>query len=528
MNQPRMPRLILLMQAAGARMARTMRTLRAGFGRRLQTLAPQTLAPHRTATDASNRLAHAFPVAAMRADDREFLPAAIEILESPPSPVAMASLWFICAAAAAALAWSYFGWIDIHAIAPGKIQPSGRSKVVQPLEAGKIAAVHVRNGSVVQADDLLLELDATETSADRDAQKVDLEALMAESARRSIAISAARNESRAIPPIPFPDSVNADIRQREQAVLTADLAELHALHDSVTAQLAERAATKERLIASIAAREKLIALSKERVQMREALNDRGAGSRALIIEALQQLETQMTTDASERGQLLEADASIRSLHQRMSEATSRYISEQTQKLADTERKIDRLRQELVKARSKFDRTQLRAPIAGTVQQLVISTVGQVVTGGQSLMTVVPLDGPIEIEAMILNRDIGFVEAGQPVTVKVEAFPFTRYGTVDGIVINVSRDGVDQKDSSTLGDATNVTRMQSNAVTPTGQSLVFPATIKLLQTTMNIDGKLVPLLPGMAATAEIKTGQRRIIDYLLSPISAVASRAARER
>ncbi|TAK48584.1 MAG: HlyD family type I secretion periplasmic adaptor subunit [Xanthobacteraceae bacterium] len=477
---------------------------------------------------ARTRLTHAFQTAHMGADNRAFLPAAIEILETPPSPIATRLTWFICAAALATLAWSYFGWIDIHAIAPGKIQPSGRSKVVQPVDAGRIAGIFIRNGGTVKAGDTLVELDATETTAEREAQAVELEATLAEAARRRVAIRAARNIEAAPSPVPFPATTSDAIRAREQAVLAADLGELSSLRASLVAQLAERAATKERLTASIAAREKLIALSRERVGMRETLSEQGSGSRALVIEALQQLETQMTTDAGERGQLLETEAAMRSLGQRIAELGSRFIADQTQKLADAERRVDRLSQDLIKARSKYERTQIRAPIDGTVQQLAVTTVGQVVTGGQSLMTIVPLDGPIEVEALIFNKDIGFVEAGQPATVKVEAFPFTRYGTIAATVANVSRDGVDPKDISTLGDAASVTRPQGTGGASGTPSLVFPATLTLAQRIMMIDGKPVPLIPGMAVTVEIKTGQRRIIDYLMSPISAVTSQAARER
>src|SRR6266852_3163527 len=145
------------------------------------------------------------PAAPVRpsAEDREFLPAAIEIIESPPSPVAVSFIWIICALFAAALAWSYFGWMDIYAVASGKIQPSGRSKVVQPLEPGRVVSILVENGSRVESGDVLLELDPTETAADREAQRQDLEAAGAEAARRRAAIEAARSDRRAIP-IEFP------------------------------------------------------------------------------------------------------------------------------------------------------------------------------------------------------------------------------------------------------------------------------------------------------------------------------------
>jgi hemolysin D len=468
----------------------------------------------------------------LTATDREFLPAAIEILVTPPSPVARSLLLAICALFVSALAWSYFGWIDIHAVAQGKIQPSGRSKVVQPLEAGRVVGINVENGSRVNAGDVLLELDPTETSADREAQASDLGAARAEAARRKAAIAAALTETFAPQPMKFTDDIEQSIRQREANVMIADLAQLRSSVMSLKAQLAEKLATKERLISTISARQKLIALAKERVSMREQIDAKGAGSRALTIEALQQLENYVTTDAGDRGQLLETDASVHSLTRKMEETVSQFIADQTQKLAEIERKRDRTEQELIKAQSKTDRTQLKSPIDGTVQQLSITTVGQVVTSGQSLLTVVPLEGPIEVEAMIANKDIGFVEPGQPAIVKIEAFPFTRYGTVDATVSKVSRDAVDERDATNLSDAATVTKPQPGASTAQQQSrtqnLVFPAALQLAQRSLLIDGKEVPLTPGMAVIVEIKTGSRRAIDFVLSPLREVTVQAGRER
>jgi hemolysin D len=468
--------------------------------------------------------------AQLTAADREFLPASLEILVTPPSPVARALLISICSLFFLALAWSYFGWIDIYAVAPGKFQPIGGSKVVQPLEPGKVIAIHVDNGSRVQAGDLLVELDPTETAADREAQARDLESASAEAARRKVAIAAARTEGLQPLPINFDSSVSDSVRRREEGVLTADLAQLRSALAGLSAQLAEKEATKERLTTTIAARQKLIALAKERVAMRQQLDSMGSGSRGQTIEALQQLETQITTDTGDRGQLIETDAAMGSLQRKVEQTSAQFIAEQSQKLAEIEGKRDHLQQDLIKAKSKENRTELRAPIAGTVQQLAVSSVGQVVTSGQSLMTVVPFGNSIEVQVMIANQDIGFVEVGQPAVIKVDAFPFTRYGTVDGVVEKVSRDAVDQRDSTVLSDAANAAKPQSG--TPSSpaktQDLVFPATIQVTQRTINIDGKDVALIPGMGVSVEIKTGRRRAIDYLMSPLREIASRAGSER
>lgn len=462
--------------------------------------------------------------------DREFLPAALEIIETPASPVRIAFIVFICAAFSAVIAWSYFGLIDIHAVAQGRIQPSGRSKVVQPLEPGRVVRILVENGSRVNVGDALVELDPTETGADREALARDVAALEAEIARRRVAIEAAQTQKPEPADIRFPPSTVEVLRSRETGLLKAEIRSLVSSLESLRAQLAERQAQQDRLSGSVKAREKLVAVLHERVDMREKLNAKQYGSRAAVIDALQERDKEAALLATERGQVLEAAAAIRSLQSKLVETVSSFVTEQTQKLAEAERKLDRTLQDLVKARTKNERTLLRAPIAGTVQQLTLTTVGQVVTSGQSVLTIVPFEGNLEIEALVLNQDIGFVEPGQPVVVKVESFPFTRYGTLDGTVVKVSRDAVDEKEATGLSDPNAATRPQPS-VSPSAartQNLVFPATVALKSQTIDIEGKQIPLSAGMMVAVEIKTGTRRAIDYVLSPLREVVSTAGRQR
>lgn len=486
--------------------------------------APATIADAASATGAKRKKETRI------AEDAEFLPAALEILETPPSPVATALMLGICGGMLAALLWSIVGTLDIHAIAFGKIQPSGRTKVVQPLDAGRVAAIRVENGQIVKEGDVLVELDPTETAADLEALTRELESTAAESIRRKAAVAAARSGDLAVPALAFPQAIGAEARRRETELLRAEVSQLASSTDGFKAQIAEKQATKKRLTASVDARKKVIGLSKERVGMREEIKTRGAGSRALIIEAELQYENFVTTDTSERGQLAESDAAIVSLEKRLQQALDQFIAEQAQKSSEADRKRDRLEQEIIKARSKRDRTQLRAPSAGMVQQLEVSTLGQVVAAGQSVVSVVPMDAALEVEAMITNRDIGFVKQGQRATVKVEAFPFTRYGTIDAEVVRVSTDAVEDRNVSAMMDAASAARPQTSANTKSspGQNLVFPAVLKLAKRTMLIDGKEIPLSPGMTVTVEIKTGERRAISYLLSPLGEIVSTSGRER
>lgn len=461
---------------------------------------------------------------------REFLPAALELIETPTSPIVLASLWFVCIAFSSVLAWSYFGRLDIYAVANGKIQPSGRSKVVQPFEAGKVVAVHVENGSRVEAGDVLVELDPTETTADRDVQARELEASSAEVVRRRTAVSIARSAALETRQIDFDAGAGQLVRRREEGMLAADIGQLASALNSLEAQLSELAARRDRVTMTIDSRSKLIKVLKERVDTRQTLDASGQGYRSKVIDALQEFEREQTTLVGDQGQLIEFDANKRSIEAKIEETLAQFVREQTDKLSEAERKTDRLRQELIKANTKNERTRLTSPISGVVQQLAVTTLGQVVSGGQSLMTVVPQDAPVEIEAMVLNPDIGFVEVGQPVTIKVDAFPFTRYGTLEGTVVNISRDGVDQRTSPTLSDAASLTKPGSGAPSSParGDTLAFPAKVSISRQSIHVDGKEVRLLPGMAVTVEVKTGRRRVIDYVLSPLREIQSASLTER
>ena len=474
------------------------------------------------------RLAPARPLPEIR--DREFLPAALEILETPPSPVRIGLLVAICAFVATALAWSYVGRIEIYAVAQGKVQPTGRVKVIQPLEPGKVSAIRVEEGQRVAAGDVLVELDPTETQADQTAMMQELTTAKAEIARLGAAVKAVRAGALQPPPaIPWAADIPRATRLREEAVLAADLAQLASTLANLDAQKRQREAERARLAASIAAQKALIATLRERVDMREELMRRQAGTKSGLIDAMQDVRQAETTFASQQGQIAEAEAAARVLDSEMVRARDAFLSDATRKLAAAEVRADEATQKLAKTAARSARTQLAAPIAGTVQALGVTTVGQVVTTGQELLRLVPEDAALELQVYVQNKDIGFVQVGQEVTIKVDAFPFTRYGTLPGKVVRVAKDAISGTEAARAqADPARMGRPESAAQAEGSGGLVFPAIVMPEQTAMWVHGRQVPLSPGMSVTVEIKTGDRRVIDYLFSPLVDVGSRAMRER
>jgi len=215
--------------------------------------------------------------------------------------------------------------------------------------------------------------------------------------------------------------------------------------------------------------------------------------------------------------------------EKIAETKARFIAEQTEKMSEAERRIDVLSQDLVKARMKNERSRLLAPVSGVVQQLALTTKGQVVNPGQVLMTIVPPDAELEAQAFIENQDVGFVHTGQPVVLKIESFPFTRYGTLNGTLKTISAEGVDKRSALNLSTAAAAaTATAQSGRDNDGSALVFPATITLERSFIDVDGKRMSLRPGMNATAEIATGSRRLLSYLLSPVTGTLSSAGHER
>ncbi len=185
----------------------------------------------------------------------------------------------------------------------------------------------------------------------------------------------------------------------------------------------------------------------------------------------------------------------------------------------------------MKANDKAQHARIMAPIDGTVQQLAVTTVGQVVTSGQPLMVIVPSSGALEVMALVQNQDIGGVKEEQDVVLKVDAFPFSHYGTLKGTVKRISNEAVDSQEATASSDASTLARPINNSAISGSQkvqNLVYPVSVQLDRTMMNADGKDVPLMPGMMVTAEIQTGSRRVIQYLLAPIWEATSQAAHER
>ena len=432
------------------------------------------------------------------ADEAAFLPAALEIQETPVHPAPRRAMWAILVLFCLVLAWSIFGKVDIVAVAPGRIVVSDRTKVVQPLETGIIRAIHVRDGDKVKAGQLLIELDPTTAAADSRSVEEQSQAARMD-ADRARALLDALASSQGLTSATLPDPSAQAQLQAEWSDIGARIARLNA---EIVRRQAEIATARE----VVTKLQTTLPLARQREADFKALTEQGfvaghAGQdrarerieieRELATQTARLREVEATLAESERGRAAYLAETRRNLNDRQVKAT--------QDLAQ-------LRQQGAKTLQRESLTRLTASVAGTVQQLAVYSTGGVVTPAQTLMVIVPEGNEVTAEVVIENKDIGFVNAGQAAEVKVETFSFTRYGTVPATVTWVT------------GDAVNDEK----------RGAIFPATLRLGREVIDVDGKPVRLAPGMAVTAEVKIGRRPVIEFLLTPLRQTMHEGLRER
>lgn len=448
--------------------------------------------------------------------ERAFLPAALSLQETPVHPAPRRVAWVLMALFLIALAWACLGQIDIVAVAPGRIIVSDRTKLVQPLERSVVRRILVKDGDHVEAGQALVELDPTSAQADVASLQEARSAAQSEWLRtRTLQKMLLNPELKTI----THKALEANFDQNPapggwaEAERAEALAQLAAEWRDITARLARLAAEHQRRAAERATVQAMIAklhatlpISRQREQDFGELARQGyMSSHATQDRRRERIELERDL-ATQQARLLEAQAALAEAEQ----GRSAYLAETRRTLGERQAQADlkyqQTTQELAKATQRRQLATLAAPVAGTVQQLALHTEGGVVTEAQALMVIVPDSAHVSAEVTLENKDIGFVTPGQEVAIKLETFPFTRYGTVKATVEKVTQDAVNDEK----------------------RGAIFPATLQLLQTGIDVDGKQIRLAPGMNVTAEIKTGKRRVIEFLLSPIQRAGSESLRER
>lgn len=457
-------------------------------------------------------------------DELAFLPAALEIVETPPSPLGRTIAFVIITLFCLALAWAFLSRVDIIASATGKIIPTGHTKIIQPFETGVVRAIHVRDGQIVKKGDVLIELDPTMNEAETSHLENDLIAAQLTVAR----LRAALSDGNVLANFNPPEAASPDLVATQRKFLVDQTTEQQAKLAVLDHQRAQKEAELATIAATVDKLEATLPVMQERLDIRKTLYDHATGSKVLYLEMLQSFVEEQKDLEVQKSKMNEASAALAVTAEEFTHSKAEYRRDRFSELVEAERKASGLSDDVAKAHHRTQLQMLVAPVDGTVQQLAVYTVGGVVTPAQALLVIVPTDSNIEIEAMVLNRDVGFVQAGQEAQIKVDTFNFSRYGLLHGKILNVSPDAItrNKPQGKTPNDDSNAT--QDAASEPNGQELVYAARISLDRTQMQVDDRLVNLTPGMAVTVEIKTGTRRIISYLLSPLIRYQQNSLRER
>ncbi len=448
----------------------------------------------------------------------EFYPAALEIQETPPHPLARWLAISLVALFAITVIWAYFGHVDVVASAEGKIIPSARVKIIQPLSKGFVKVIHVKEGQYVRQGDALIELDRTVTAADNERMEKELRTAILDLASAKALYKLLTTEKfaeissnliqldipkdSALPAITLSDS-ETHIRQQmvweQWHQYRAQLGGLQGALQRVNAELTFSQETIKKL-------QQTLPLITKRAEAVGSLYQKHMASESEFLDLEQQRIERVQDLAAETQKSQQATAGISEAEQQIKALKSDSFNKTLTQISDNTNKVNGLRQEFIKAKDIDAKQILYAPVSGYVQELSINTIGGVVTDAQKLMIIVPKEEALEVEVKMQNDDIGFVEKGMPAEIKIHTFPFTKYGLVDATVSNISDDAViDEK----LG-------------------LIYTMHLVMKKNTIQVGDKLVKLTPGMAVTAEVKTDKRRVIEYFLAPLLKYKQESIRER
>lgn len=425
--------------------------------------------------------------------EHQFLPAALEIQETPPSPLGRAIIWLIVGFFLAALVWSVIGRVDIVAVAPGKIIPDGHVKVIQPLEIGAVTAIHVKEGQSVRQGDPLIDLDPSEVDAE--ITQLSAENILLQQQRKRLHWLIDHTHER-----------QDDQPDWNDPVLSGQWLEFRDRIATLQSEKRQRQAERAAAVQQVQKLAAILPIIERRSANEQILVDKQLFPVQQHLETEQQRLTTLYDLRTQQGRVEELRQTLAAIDDQIRHTRSEFAKTNLEQAEETERRLNNIAQELVKTRSRQKARHLTAPIDGIVQQLAIHTVGGIVTPAQKLMVVVPQSSQLEIEAYVANKDIGFVKEDQSAAIKLDAFPFTKYGTLEGDIVDLSDDAVSDED----------------------KGLIYKARVGLKQHSIDVDGNPIHLGPGMAVSVEIKTGQRRLIEFFLAPLLRYKDESIRER
>jgi len=414
-------------------------------------------------------------------------------------------------------AWRFFGWIIIVmivsfgvwvnfaeieevAVLPGEVVPQDQVKVIQHLEGGIIEKIHVRNGAFIKANGPLMQLDLAVNAINVDALKIQLAGIEIKRARLI-------GESEGLEP-EFKIAVRPEIK----AVLNAEkkeyqnrIAQLQSKIETLNEKTLQKKLDVDQLRLKLSAITSDLEVSQRKYAMSAELAKANLTPK---IEHLQ-LETELTRLRGEvtvlRPAIPRAKAAISEVKARIVEEKLNFKSEAFSELSETEREISRLKELLITAGDQVVRTTIRSPIDGYVKNLRINTIGGIVRAGDAIMDIVPSSDTLVVKAKLSPIDRGFVHEGQPALIKITAYDFFTYGGLKGIVAKIDADSTSTPDGETYFNI--IVETEHGGAEGISKMLITP---------------------GMLAMVDVRTGKKKVLDYLLQPVLKLRHESFRER
>lgn len=441
-------------------------------------------------------------------DEAAFLPAHLELTESPISAFPKWFARLIMLFLLIAVVWAYLGKVEVVTVAQGKITSSSRSKTIQPIETAVVKNVFVKNGEKVRQGQLLIELTTMGVETDFSKSEETLKTMALSQLRLNMLLGSIENEVE--PDLIAPKSPNItlseqQIKQESRLALSQYQAWV-AQKKRLLALIEQKQQERKTVEGNITKLTQIQRYEKERTRdLQKLYQQKSASKHEYYEQQNKQLEVENNLGI-QQNRLAEIDKTIQQTtqeYQTFITSFKRDLLDELKKVSDT---LLQTELELDKAKQRQNFMEIRSPINGVVQQLQTYTIGGVVTTAQTLMVIAPEEDQLEVEAFITNQDIGFVKTGQAVVLKIAAFPYTRYGYITGKVKHISLDAIqDEK----LG-------------------YVFATTILMDRNFLNIQDTPIYLKQGMQVSAEIKTDKRNVMDYFLSPLRTTIDESLRER
>lgn len=396
--------------------------------------------------------------------------------------------------------WASVAELDHVVTGQGKVVTPKQTQLVQSLEGGIIQRIFVREGDVAQQGSVLVSLDPTQARSLYGQAQKEERALM-------IRVERLRAEKEGREPV-FPFELKRDEAEIIEAE-TAQLQERKAVLENemllLQAQVDQRLEERRQAETELQRAQKEHQLAKAEYTLIKDLVDRRLEARLSLINVDRERNEALAKLNQAKVSLKRSDAVLAEARFRLSQARMNFMSEVGNEFADGVARLAEVREKLQGLRDRLNRTQLAAPVNAIVNKIHVRTEGGVVQPGEPILELTPVDGKIEIEAAIQQKDIAFVHTGQQASVKLTAYDFSRFGDIKGAVTVVSPDAQRREDGMEF----------------------FQVRVELAQSYLETDGHHYPITPGMAANVDMVISKRTVMEYLMEPVFKLRDRAFRE-